>query len=246
MNKIYLLAFALFIGFSSIAQTNETETPKKEKKSNFGTIFQNRNQEKTKVSGFMALNLDFGSIDNEFGLLLGFDGAVLINQSFFVGIYGRGLATMPTYNYTFFDKDSAANINATHRGVFYHGGLLLGYVFYPNKPFHFGISTRIGAGGVNLVEDYSYHHNYAPKGCDSYHDLPYIAPLFVFSPQIDAEINITNWMKFRASAGYQYVAKSSLYVTSLENGKLVETELLNTKDYNTPTFSIGFVFGWFQ
>jgi hypothetical protein len=244
MKKIYLLAFTLLIGYSSIAQTNEKETPKKE--SNFNTIFHNRNQEKTIVSGFMALNMDFGSINKEFGLLLGIDGAVLINQSFFVGIYGRGLATMPTYNYTFYNKDSSSNISATHRGLFYHGGLLLGYVFYPNKPFHFGISTRIGAGGISLIEDYSYHHKYSPKGCDTYDDLPYIAPLFVFSPQIDAEINITNWMKFRASVGYQYVANSSLYVSSIESGKLIETELLNTKDYNTPTFSIGFVFGWFQ
>ena len=226
---------------------SQENTKKQDEATNTGfqTIFNNKG-ESTDISGFMALNMDFGNINNNFGLLLGFDGAVLINKRFFLGIYGRGLATLPSYEYKYYDIDSSTNISTTHRGMFFHGGLLLGYVFFPEKPIHFGISTRIGAGGIHLVEDYAYKPHSPNNNCSDSYDYPYIAPLFVLSPQIDVEMNITSWMKFRVSAGYQYVSSSSLTIQSMDNGNLVEHKLLNSGDYSTPTFSLGFVFGWFK
>ena len=243
MKKLLLLSLTIIFFVGASAQTDTTKN-KTNKESEFHTIFHS-NSDNTKISGFMALNMDFGSINKDFGLLLGIDGAVLINRRFFIGFYGRGLTTMPTYEYSIYDKDSSSNITATHRGMFFHGGLLLGYVFLPEKPIHFGISTRIGAGGISLVEDYAYRP-YSPHNCSSNDNYPYIAPLFVLSPQIDVEMNITYWMKFRISAGYQYVSNSTLNVQRIVNGKLMEYEVLNANDYSTPTFSLGFVFGWFK
>ena len=80
MNKISLLIAVIFTVNIAFGQTDST----KKEADNFHTIFGNSG-EKTKVSGFGALMMDFGSIENNFGLNMGLDGAVLINRSFFMG-----------------------------------------------------------------------------------------------------------------------------------------------------------------
>ena len=238
MKNITLLIAALFIVNLSFGQKDSTQQTEKQ----FQTIF-GKSGEKTKVSGFGAFMMDFGSIENNFGLNLGLDGAVLINRSFFMGIYGRALVTAPSYNYISFDSDKK-KVEMNQNAFFGHGGLLIGYVFAPTRPIHFGFSTRFGMGGISLYDDYQ-HGNYDPAS-NHYKDSPYIAPLYVFSPQFDVEMNVTSWFKFRLSAGYQFVSNASLEVKTIENGKYIQKEILNTSSFNTPTLSLGFVFGMFK
>jgi hypothetical protein len=239
MKRVLLIIITFFAINVTFAQQDNSNQNDDELKTIFG-----KSGDKVKVSGFGAFNMDFGSIENNFGLMLGGEGAVLINRSFFVGLYGRGLTTLPLYTYTYYSSNGAKNIEIMQRGAFGHGGLLIGYVFAPTKPIHLGISARIGAGGIGLIDDYS--SSYYDPNHSYYYNYPYVAPLLVLSPQLDLEMNLTNWFKFRISAGYQYVTDATLNVQVLENGKLVEKELFNTSGYNTPTFSLGFVFGWFK
>ncbi len=240
MKKIALIIISIFTINMAFAQQGRTNDSGEELKTIFG-----KSGDKVKVSGFGAFNLDFGNIENNFGLMLGAEGAVLINRSFFVGFYGRGLTTLPFYTYSYYSSAYGDNIELTQRGMFGHGGLLIGYVFTPTKPVHLGFSARIGGGGVTLIDDYSSSY-YDPNYSHKYYDYPYAAPLLVLSPQVDLEMNLTNWFKFRISAGYQYVNDASVNVNVMEGGKIIEKEVFNTSSYSTPTFSMGFVFGWFK
>ena len=240
MKRIVIIIISIFTINMAFAQQDKTNDSGDELRTIFG-----KSGDKVKVSGFGAFNMDFGNIENNFGLMLGGEGAVLLNRSFFVGLYGRGLTTLPFYTYSYYSAGYGNNIELTQRGVFAHGGLLVGYVFNPTKPIHLGFSARIGGGGITLIDDYSSSY-YDPSYSHNYYDYPYAAPLLVLSPQVDLEMNLTNWFKFRVSAGYQYVNDASVNVNVMEGGKIVEKEVFNASSYSTPTFSMGFVFGWFK
>ena len=239
MRNLYFIIALLFIINTSFAQQNDTSNNEDQ----YYTLFGSKTG-KTKVSGFGTLTLDFNGINKDFGLMMGGEGAVLINRSFFVGFYGSALLTMPAYSYTYHSDVLLNDVSVNRKAAFAHGGLMFGAVFNPTNPIHFGFTIRIGAGGVSLINDYmkdmQSNHRY------DYDDYPYVAPLFVMHPQLDLEMNFTNWMKFRISGGYQSVSSASLTYNELENGQIVTRELLNTSMFSTPTVSMGFIFGWFK
>ncbi len=239
MKTLTLVLLSLFIFNIAGAQSDSIA----KKPSDYKTLFKTSDK-KTAVTGFGAINIDFGYTDNNLRVLPGLDLAALFNHSFFVGFYGRMMATSPSYDYTYYNKEDRKNIAVSQNALFGHGGLLVGGIFYANNPIHFGISGRFGFGGVALYDNYDYDkYN---KDDYYYNDYPYSEPVFVFSPQADFEMNITNWFKFRLSAGYQYVSSYSVKYSTLENKAIIEKELLNTSSFSTPTVTLGFVFGWFK
>jgi hypothetical protein len=242
MKNLGLLVLTFLLFNASFAQTDSSTTAAS---SEFNTIFNSSGKGKVHVSGFGALNMDFTSLDNNFSVMGGLDLAALFNKSFFVGIYGRLNPAINQYTYTYYDANDRINYGVTQRAFFGHGGLLVGGVFFPNKPFHFGISGRFGVGRIKMVDNYSYHPGPHPER-EFY--APYSDPVFVLSPQVDFEMNITHWLKFRISAGYQYVSSNAIVVQYFDYtyNKMRESEILNTGDYSSPTLSIGFVFGMFN
>ncbi len=229
MKKLVTLLFACLIANFAFGQEDD-----------YKTLFGNSDGS-TDVSGFGTVSLDFGSVNGDFALFMGGEGAVLFNKSFYVGLYGRGLTTMPTYNYSRYSPSLGQNISYQQRAMFGHGGLLIGAILNPSQPFHLGFSTKIGMGGIGLFDDFS--HGSAPSQSSEYLAL---SPLFVFTPQVDLEINLTEWFKFRVSGGYQFVSNEILNYQQIGDNGIIEKELLNSSDFSTPTFSLGFVFGWFK
>jgi hypothetical protein len=240
MKNLYFIIAFLYIITTTFAQQVDDSNGEKE----YYTLFGSKTG-KTKVSGFGTLMLDFNGINKDFGLMMGGEGAVLINRSFFIGLYGSGLTTMPSYTYTYYSDTYSKEYNVNRKAAFAHGGLMFGVVFNATNPVHFGFTMRIGGGGVSLINDYMKDMQSSHKYFE-YDDYPYVAPLFVMHPQLDFEMNLTNWMKFRISAGYQYVSSASLVYSTIENSSLVTKELLNTSMFSTPTVSMGFIFGWFK
>ncbi len=240
MKNLTLFLALIFITSIAVAQEDSLKSDNE-----FRTLFKG-NGNKTKVSGFGSINLDFGSIENSFGLMMGGEGAVIFNRKFYFGIYGRGLTTLPNYNY---DNSTSGKVHIERRGMFGHGGLLVGYIFSPTNPIHFGVSTRIGGGALGLIYFY--------EGYDKYSDVYYPEdghePVFVFTPEANVEMNLTNWFKFRVSIGYQYVSDASVDAAVVEdgnlvfeNGTIVKEEVMNSSNFNTPIVSLGFIFGWFK
>ncbi|OYT11619.1 MAG: hypothetical protein B6I18_03545, partial [Bacteroidetes bacterium 4572_112] len=72
------------------------------------------------------------SMDSRTAGAMGFDGAVLINRSFYIGMYGRGLFGTP--HYSIYGRDSLVNIDKA--STFFHTGLLVGANFRAEKPIH--------------------------------------------------------------------------------------------------------------
>ena len=50
-------------------------------------------QGKTRVSGFGGPIMGFSAIGDEFAFFMGGGGAVLLNQTFYIGAFGEGLTT---------------------------------------------------------------------------------------------------------------------------------------------------------
>ncbi|MEP1033991.1 hypothetical protein [Ekhidna sp.] len=132
------------------------------------------------ISGFGGVLFSFTPIDGDLSTLTGGGGAVLFDNTFFIGGYGLGL----TGNHEF----NAGGTELT--SSFGHGGFWLGYIIKPDDLLHMGIDTKLGWGSVTTK---SRDTNEAVGEDD----------VFVFSPQFFGEANIAYWFKINASIGYQ-------------------------------------------
>ena len=192
------------------------------------------NNGKTSVTGFGAPIVQFWSKGGDFAVSSGGGGAVLINQTFFFGGYGMGMATVHNVeNLKVFQTNGTAVSYPTLRTNFGHGGLWLGYINNRKAAVHWGVSAKIGGGAINLMDaDYDMTDH---KGIG-------IDGVFVFIPQVEMEMNINRWFKINIGAGYQLV--SGVDKTYINASKEV-VKYYNSSDYNSPQLSISFLFGGF-
>ncbi len=118
---------------------------------------------------------------------------------------------------------------------FGHGGLWLGYINNSHKLIHWGISTRIGGGGISLM-----NKDYHIDDEDEYSQ----EAVFVLRPTLEMEIKLARWFKMNINAGYRLV-------TGISDDKYYSSATGDQKSYytpdmfNSPTIGIGFLFGGF-
>lgn len=201
----------------------------------------------TKVSGFGGLITEFSAVNNEFAFSMGGEGAVLFNQSLYFGGYGIGMVNFPTYELT--EHNSLyrrGNVTTSKNIIFGHGGLMVGFIFRPNKPLHFGVSSKFGWGAITLIDEF-YKTNYFPQ--TGYHENM-VDPVFVFTPQLELEMNFTSWFKLNLGVGYRVVtgvdATYVYYNTEGPIDVLEERRYFESDAFNSMAFSIGFLFGGFK
>lgn len=132
------------------------------------------------ISGFGGVIFSFMPIDGDLSTLTGGGGAVLFDNTFFVGGYGLGLNG--NHEVTIEGEDFTSS--------FGHGGFWLGYNIKPDNLIHMGVETRLGWGEVSTKSRAS---NSTVNKDD----------VFVFNPQFFGEANIAYWFKVNASIGYQ-------------------------------------------
>ena len=166
------------------------------------------------ISGFGGLLMEFSSINGDFGVSTGGGGAVLLNQAFFFGGYGLNNHSNATYT-NLLGIPGDANLD------FRHGGLWAGYIFKPNKLFHYNISSKFGWGNIRLTDIT------APG------ELIMNDNVFTVTPQAEGEINIAYWFRINASAGYRFTSG-------------VNNRYYRTRDFSSPAFTLSFLFGWFK
>ncbi len=185
------------------------------------------NNQKLSFSGFGAALLQFGTAEGGLGVFPGGGGALLINQQFFIGGYGLGLA------------NGRLHRNVEVKGVRYdrlrtsfgHGGFWLGYIHRAEKMLHWGISSRLGWGELALYDDRFNFDQYDYLARDI---------VFVMSPQIEAELNLTPWFKINAGVGYQWVSGIQPQHFT-DNG----VPIFEKKDFCTPQATLSLLFGGF-
>jgi len=145
LSLIMIASLLVFSGYPLKAQEKDPEEPRYLLQSGTGKVH---------VSGFGAYTIGFSRVDNDFAVYNGGGGAVLLNQTFYLGGYGTGLSTQHKYDKITLKDDKGQiqtydNLNTT----FGHGGFWLGYLHESYKAIHFGISTKLGWGAISLSDN---------------------------------------------------------------------------------------------
>ncbi|MEQ9466945.1 MAG: hypothetical protein RLN88_06000 [Ekhidna sp.] len=132
------------------------------------------------ISGFGAVLFSFMPIDGDLSTLTGGGGAILFDNTFFIGGYGLGLT-----------GNKNVTVGSTeYTSSFGHGGFWLGYNINPDNLLHFGVETKLGWGGITTK---SLATNEQVNKDD----------VFIFNPQFMGEANIAYWFKVNAAIGFQ-------------------------------------------
>jgi hypothetical protein len=151
-------------------------------------------EDETLISG----KLDFGfyggpiikftEINDDFAVLVGGRGGLLINHRFFIGGGGYGLA----------NEVPASNIwpNDNYLLELGYGGLVLEYILRSRKLIHLSFYTLIGGGGLCVYDGW-----YEPWDHDAF---------FVAEPGIDLMLNVTKSFRIGFGGSYRYVSGVSL------------------------------------
>lgn len=101
-----------------------------------------------------------------------------------------------------------------------YGGFEFEYTNHPNRLLHLSFSSLIGGGGLSAREadnDYEYDDE---------------DPYFVFEPEANVEINLTDFMRIAAGIGYRYTSG-------------INSAGLNDDDFSGITGAVSFKFGKF-
>lgn len=217
-----VLFFFIFFAFSLQAQ-DTLQTTQQEK------------SPKVMLSGFGGLISETSFLKNQLSEALGAGGALMINNCFFLG--GYGLTTVS--NHTIKDLIIPDEYLQDDRPLYYfgkplrinygHAGIWMGGIFFPDKRVHFGVSSRFGWGNIHLTDSVnnSYIHNVDYR-------LEYTNDkIFVISPRIELEINITSWLKANIGLGYNFV-------TGIDFDKYKQCK------FSSPQLSVGIYFGGFS
>ncbi|NRA50240.1 MAG: hypothetical protein HRU12_14000 [Phaeodactylibacter sp.] len=158
--------------------------------------------------------LEFSSVNGQLTADVGGGGALILDE-FFIGGYGMGT----DYPEVRFDLDIDGELVTIDADIdFSHGGLWFGYVKDIDKKIHLYSSLKVGWGRAELEADRV--------------DLP-SDRLFVLTPEIGIELNMTRFFRIGLTGGYRSVSGISR-LPELEN-----------KDFSSPTMALTFRFGGF-
>lgn len=163
------------------------------------------------IGAFGGPLIEIGSINGEVGADVGGGGAVLF-QNLFLGGYGLG-TDYPQANVIDGGEETTYDIK------FSHGGLWLGYIQAPNKLVHLTSSVKIGWGKSRLRYD---------------GDFRYKDQVFVMTPELGVEVNLTHFFRLGLTGGYRWVNGINS-LPGLENG-----------DFSSPVGMLTFRFGDFD
>ena len=159
------------------------------------------------IGAFGGPFIEIGSINGQIGADVGGGGAVSLDK-FFIGGYGQGTS------YPDISID-----NQTWNIKYGHGGLWFGYVDRQYKVVHLYSSFKLGWGKARLRRE----------GFNDIDDR-----LLVLTPEIGAEVNLTDFFKLSFAAGYRWVNGVS-QLPNLTNG-----------DFSSPVGILTFRFGSFD
>jgi len=169
------------------------------------TLFRN-----ARVVGAFGAPIVETGLGNDMTTAVGGGGALVIDN-FFLGGYGVGSIDFEEL----IDEDQIEEIELGH------GGFWLGYTLAPHRVVHLYTSARLGWGaiGIDVTDNSDF-----PKGNDN---------VFVATPELGLELNVTQWFRIAGTVGYRYVDGVS------------ENRGYASDDFNGLLGNLTFRFGWF-
>lgn len=175
------------------------------------TLFENM---ELSIGGFGALTANLSTINDELTLLSGGGGGVVLND-FFIG--GYGMST--NLNNTSISNSSPTGFENYDLNLSY-GGLWMGYSFMDAKVVHPFAGLKMGLGNVQI---YELNDN----------DAFLRENIFVVTPEVGIEINITRWIKLMGTVNYQAL-----------NG-MDDTNFMNSSDFSGIGGGLSIRYGYF-
>ncbi len=225
--KIFITTLLSLIVLGPLAAQEETEPQ---------YLFNLKN---VKLSGFGGTITEFSSTDGAFAVSSGAGGAFLFDYAFYVGFYSLSLTTnhMRPAIYPS-DHDPITNIRDPRytdlQLSFENNGLWIGYINNHKKLVHWGANLKIGQGTIALYDkDLKYDKT----------DYLYKDKVFVASPEIECELNLTRWFKMNLGVGYRFVAGVGEQTFTNSDGNLVP--LYKSGQFNSPYANVKLLFGRF-
>ncbi len=158
----------------------------------------------------------FSQFNGENAVMPGMSAALVVNNSFYLGCAGYGMAT---------EHDAPAYDYEPMRFQMGYGGAWMGVVIKSDNIVHASADVLIGAGAI--TRSYSYYDDYDYDSHNYNEDI-----FFVVQPMANVEMNITSWMRMTAGVGYRFT-------DSVEKYDLVDD------DVSGIVSTVGFKFGRF-
>lgn len=148
----------------------------------------------------------FSAINEEFALLAGFNGSIVLNNNIILGAGGYVLATDNKYECSQECTDSADKYSSCYYDKydneievsdlsFAYGGVIVGYQFNPASFLDIEIKGLVGGGR---------HSSYLRDWGDN--DYSFKVSFFVFEPEIMLKLVITKYVAVAVGISYRVVA----------------------------------------
>lgn len=156
--------------------------------------------ERMHIGGYGGITVLGTSIHRSGGLLVGGEGALLLDHRLALGFAGYGLASEVR-------GPDFANGDASILGFGYGGAVFRYHLVSKRSPVTASVGTLIGAGGLTLIQkveseyfdyDYDYEEDTAANA------------FFVAEPSVQVNLHLTKWMRFGVSGGYRFARGPSL------------------------------------
>lgn len=128
-------------------------------------------------------------------MLVGGQGAVVLNRQFALGGFGLGNTVPGRFNGAHLGYDEDLELSMGYGGVF------LEYMFIRENPFHPSISLPVGLGGASVKK----------AGDD---EKISTTRLFVFSPRLNFEFNLGENAVISFFTGYQIISSRDNFIIS--------------------------------
>jgi hypothetical protein len=182
--------------------------------------------EKTVFTGFGSPFVEFSSVNNQFAVCFGAGGAMMINQTLFLGGYFEGIMT------NHYRADLKTIVDDENPKIsFEHGGIWMGYIYKHKNAIHGGLSMKLGWGEIELVDG---------EGGNPGSDYDYTDRIFNFQPQAELELNLTKWFKVNVGLGYRIVTGINATYPD-DRGNMVN--FYDKGDFNSPVGTVTLIFG---
>ena len=152
-------------------------------------------REKLEIKGFGSPIVKLTKVHNEFDLMIGARGAVLLNRALAIGIGGYSLAS------SIHVSDPQSNFEMEY------AGLILEFVFPSDKLVHLSASTLIGWGSLNNAANRNWMYDPYYDDRHSYANYNLVDDSFmVIEPELDFELNMTTFFRLGLGISYRYIS----------------------------------------
>ncbi|RLD20371.1 MAG: hypothetical protein DRI71_10425 [Bacteroidetes bacterium] len=189
--------------------------------------------------GEIAPSTAWANLNSSFGKVFMTEFGLHLNRKFAIGFYmarspKKNQVTLPLAGTPQYDEWINAGIELDQLlpgsevafVYFSHSGVNLSYMHHTEKVIFWRTGIRFGAGKIEMLESQRQLFDFLNTSI-------YEATAFNLNPEFGVGVNIRNWWRIHADAGYRLVFANTV-------------EGVNSSDYYGPTFKIGFAFGNFS